>query len=283
MASDKSKVSGALLRTSLPIALYDWLNIFIMRIDVILLGLHIGRAPGVTLESVGIYAACVEIAGGLRKASQAFTPILTPVLAAQIGRGETEAARASYAYVARWMLALLLPAVAVLALSGGAVLRLFGSGFEQGAPWLTVAAVACALNAFVGLGETILMIQRPAWNAINASVAATAAVAVNLWLIPRYGPLGAALGMLVPYGLQGVLRGIQLTVGLQWRWPWQALVRPWIAAGAAVPLAVLVRITIDGPRGDAAAGVLYLCSYAAAWWAMGLEPEDRLVLNRLRR
>ncbi|MGE3511145.1 MAG: oligosaccharide flippase family protein [Vicinamibacterales bacterium] len=279
----QSASSGALFRTSLPIAIHDGLNIFILRADVILLGLFVDRAPDVTLESVGIYAACVEIAGGLRKTSQAFTPILTPVLAAQIARGETEAARASYAYVARWMLAWLLPAVAVLALSGGAVLRLFGAGFERGALWLAVTAVACALNAFVGLGETILLIQRPSWNAINASIAAAAAVAVNLWLIPRYGPLGAAAGMLVPYALQGVLRGFQLVVWLHWRWPWQALARPLIAAGAAVPLAVLVRVTLDGTLGDAAAGVLYVGSYAAVWWAMGLEPEDRLVLERLRR
>ena len=70
-----------LLRGSIPIAVYDLLNIAVMRLDVIMLGLFVGRAPGVTPETLGIYAAAVEVAGGLRKLSQAFTPILTPVLA----------------------------------------------------------------------------------------------------------------------------------------------------------------------------------------------------------
>ena len=92
----------------MPIAVYDLLNIGIMRIDVIMLGLYAGRAPGVTLETIGIYAACVEVAGGLRKVSQAFTPILTRVLAEQIAGNRMQDAESSYAHVARWMLAVLL-------------------------------------------------------------------------------------------------------------------------------------------------------------------------------
>src|SRR5207249_3961928 len=69
--SHASSVS-ALVRASAPIAAYDLLNLGIMEIDVILLGLFVGRAGGVTLETLGIYAAAVEAASGLRKVSQAF-------------------------------------------------------------------------------------------------------------------------------------------------------------------------------------------------------------------
>src|SRR5207247_3061659 len=98
----------SLVRASMPIALYDLLNIGIMQIDVIMLGLYVGRARGVTLETLGIYAAAVEVAGGLRKVSQAFTPIFTPIVARQISSGQIAEAEASYGYLGGWMVAMLL-------------------------------------------------------------------------------------------------------------------------------------------------------------------------------
>ena len=275
--------AAGLMRASLPIAVYDLLNIGIMRVDVIALGLFVGRAPGVSLQTLGIYTACVEVAGGLRKLSQAFTPILTPVLAEQIGSRRMDEAQESYAYVARWMLALLLPALAVLVLSGGAILSIFGIAFARGGPWLAVVGAACATNAFVGLGETILMIQRPAWNVVNTTIAFAVAVALNLVLIPRYGAIGAAVGMLGPYVVQGVLRGFEISHLLQWRWPWRALRRPWGAALAALPLPLMVRAFYSDVPAQVIAGVLYLGLYAAVWALIGLDPQDKLILARLRR
>jgi O-antigen/teichoic acid export membrane protein len=274
--------TSGLIRTSLPIAAYDLLNIGIMRVDVIMLGFFVGHAPGVTLETLGIYTAAVEVAGGLRKVSQAFTPILTPVLAEQIGAGRMRAAESSYGYVARWMLALLLPSVVVLAVSGGAILTIFGKAFHRGAPWVALAGAACALNAFVGLGETILMIQRPVWNVVNTAVAFVTAVALNLVLIPTFGALGAAVGMLVPYAFQGALRGFELMVLLRWRWPWRALLRPWGAALGALPAPLLVRAASAGRLSELVAGAVYVLAYLAIWRVIGLEPEDRAVLARLR-
>lgn len=271
-----------LARTSIPIALYDLLNIGIMRLDVIMLGLFVGRAPNVSLETVGIYAACVEVGGGLRKLSQAFTPILTPVLAEHLERQDQSQAESSYASVARWMLAVLLPAVAVLSLSGGAVLTLFGPTFRQGATWLAIVSAACALNAFVGLGETILMIQRPTWNVLNTTIACAIAVGANLVLIPQYGPLGAAVGMLLPYGVQGVLRGVEIVRFLRWTWPRHALRRPWTAALLALPPALLARMLIPGVAGEIGSAATYVLAYVAVWRQMGLDADDRDLLARLK-
>jgi O-antigen/teichoic acid export membrane protein len=280
---DRSDADLGLVRSSLPIAAYDLLNIGIMRVDVIMLGLFVGRAPGVDLETVGIYAACVEVAGGLRKLSQAFTPILTPVLAEQIGLNRIRDAETSYAYVARWMLAALIPALVVFGVSGGAILGIFGPSFSRGRTWLLVAGVACALNAFVGLGETILMIRRPAWNVVNTSIAFVFAVALNLMLIPALGAIGAALGMLVPYVVQGLLRGVEISRLLQWRWPWRALIRPCGPAAAALPVPLLVRLLVPGLAGEVVAGSLYVLAYLAVWRAIGLDRDDRAILAQLRQ
>jgi O-antigen/teichoic acid export membrane protein len=270
-----------LLRASAPIALYDLLNIGIMRIDLIMLGWFVGRAPGVTLETLGIYAAALEVGGGLRKVSQSFTPIFTPIVARQIGAGQIRSAEASYAYLARWMLALLLPSVAILALAGGTIMTIFGPAFQRGGAWVAIVGGACALNAFVGLGETILMVERPKINLMNSAIAFVAAVGLNLLLIPKFGALGAALGIFSPYLIKGVLRWVEIAWLVEWRWPWLALVKPWVAALAPLPFALLLRLALQGPWAELASAVLYLAGYFIAWRIFGLDPSDRAVLDQI--
>jgi O-antigen/teichoic acid export membrane protein len=255
-----------------------------MQLDVIMLGLYVGRLPGVTLETVGVYAAAVAIGSGVRKVNQAFTPILTPVVARHLATGDVRGAETSYAFLARWMLALLLPLVAVLGLAGGAILTIYGPSFAQGGVWVSVIGAACALNAFAGLGELVLMVSRPAVNLANSCVALAAAIGLNLILIPAYGPLGAAIGMLVPYALQAVLRGVEMSWLLGWRWPWRELAKPWTAALLALPLGLGVRLLGGGTAAvQLAAASVYLAAYVAAWRAVGLEPKDREVLDLLLR
>ena len=271
----------SLLRASAPIALYDLLNIGIMRIDLIMLGWFVGRAPGVTLETLGIYAAAVEVGGGLRKVSQSFTPIFTPIVARQIGAGQIREAEASYGYLARWMLAILLPAVMVLALAGGAIMMMFGPTFYRGGVWTAVIGLGCALNAFAGLGEVILMVEQPKINLMNSTIAFIAAVGLNLLLIPAYGALGAALGVLFPYAIKGLLRWIEIRWFFEWRWPWHALLKPWIAALVPLPFALLLRFVSPAWWCDLAAAVLYLAGYFIAWRVIGLDSNDRAVLDQI--
>ncbi len=270
-----------LLNASAPIALYDLLNIAIMRVDLIMLGWFVGRAPGVTLETLGIYAAAVEVGGGLRKVSQSFTPIFAPIVARQIAGGQIRDAEASYGYLARWMLAVLLPALVVLALAGGAIMMIFGAAFHRGGVWVAIIGGACALNAFVSVGEIILMVERPKMNLMNSSIAFAAAVGLNLMLIPAFGALGAALGIFFPYLIKGILRWVQISWLLEWRWPWRALFKPCVAALAPLPLALLVRFTIHGWSSELAAAGLYLAGYFIAWRIFGLDPSDRVVLDQL--
>ncbi|HEX4346334.1 MAG TPA: oligosaccharide flippase family protein [Vicinamibacterales bacterium] len=272
----------ALVGRSVPIAFYDLCNIGIMQVDLIMLGLFVGHAPGVTAETLGIYTAATEIAGGLRKVNSAFNPIFAPIVAQQISAGRIDKAEESYAYLARWMLGILLPAVIGMAIGSDALMSIFGPSFRGGTVWLMIVATACALNAFVGLGETILMIKRPAVNLFNSATALSITVGANLILIPRYGPLGAAIGMLIPYSIQGILRGVEIPLLFKWRWPWRELQRPWVAAIAAAPVPILLRLyTGRNAAAEVGAMALYLGSYFLVWRIMGLDPSDRAVLRHL--
>src|SRR6266702_3336527 len=254
-----------LLAYAAPISVYQMLNAFTLRLDVIMLGWFIGRAPGVTLATVGVYSATVGLASGLRKVNQAFNPIFAPVVAGMTATGDQERATATYARLAQWMLWILLPLVAVMMLAGGTILLIFGPAFRQGGMWLGIVAVACATNAFVALGETVIMVQRPRLNLLNSSITCVVAIGANLWLIPRFGVTGAAFGILLPYVVQGILRYAVLRLAFRWPNPWSSIRPPILTAIIAIVPALMCRLFLDGIAGQVIAGLVFLAIFGVGW------------------
>lgn len=254
-----------LLAFSAPISAYQLINAFIFRLDVIMLGWFIGRAPGVTLATIGIYGAVVDVAGGLRKVNQSFNPIFAPVVAGMTATGDHELAAATYARLAQWMLWILLPLVAVMMFAGSTILFIYGKAFQQGGAWLGIVAVACATNAFVALGETVIMVQRPRLNLFNSIATCLVALAANLWLIPRYGITGAAFGILVPYVVQGILRYIALRFVFKWPSQWRELAPPVVSALIALIPALGCRALVTGIAGQVLSALVFLIIFGIGW------------------
>jgi O-antigen/teichoic acid export membrane protein len=254
-----------LLAYAAPISAYDLLNAIIVRLDVVMLGCFVGRAPGVTLTTLGIYGAAVEVAGGLRKINQAFNPIFAPIVAGLTVDGDQEHAAIAFSRVSQWMLWILLPIVAVMVLAGSVILGIYGPVFRQGGMWLGIVAIACATNAFVSLAETVIMVQKPRLNLLNSIITCAVALTANLWLISRFGVTGAAFGILLPYVLQGILRYRALRMVFRWRNPWGDIGHPLIAALLAAVPAVLCRALIDSIAGQLMASGAFLLVYGGAW------------------
>jgi O-antigen/teichoic acid export membrane protein len=260
-----SAESRGLLAYAAPISAYDLLNAVIVRLDVVMLGCFVGRAPGVTLTTLGIYGAAVEVAGGLRKINQAFNPIFAPIVAGLTADGDQEHAAAAFSRVSQWMLWILLPIVAVMVLAGSVILGIYGPVFRQGGMWLGIVAIACATNAFVSLAETVIMVQKPRLNLLNSIVTCAIALTANLWLISRFGVTGAAFGILLPYVLQGILRYRALRTVFRWRNPWGDIGRPLLAALVAGIPAAVCRMMIDGITGQILASLTFLVLYLLVW------------------
>ncbi len=257
--------SRRLLTYAAPISAYDLLNSIIVRVDVVMLGCFVGRAPGVTLTTLGVYGACVEVAGGLRKVNQAFNPIFAPVVAGLTADGDQEHAAVAFSRVSQWMLWLLLPLVAVLGLAGSSILGIYGPVFRQGGFWLGIVALACALNAFVSLAETVIMVQKPRLNLLNSIITCAVALTANLWLISRYGVTGAAFGILLPYVLQGILRYRALRMVFRWQNPWGDVGRPLLVALIAALPALVCRLFLDGMTAQVLAAIVFLLIYGLGW------------------
>src|SRR5437588_2075774 len=265
----------SLLAYSAPISIYQLINAFIARLDVITLGYFVGRAPGVTLATVGVYSAVVDTANGLRKVNQAFNPIFAPVVAGMTATGDHQIAAATYARLAQWMLWILLPLVAVLSLAGSTILLIYGPAFWQGGLWLGIVALASATNAFVSLGETVIMVQRPHLNLLHSSITCSVAFAGLLWLIPRFGPLGAAVGILLPYVVQGILRYATLRWVFHWKDSWSDIRPPLVAAGIALVPAIICRLLLVGIVGQVTSAGIFLAIFGVQWWQHHIHRKDK--------
>ena len=256
----------SLIAYAAPISVYQLINAFIARLDLLMLGYFVGRAPGVTLATVGVYSAVIDTANGLRKVNQTFNPIFAPVVAGMTATGDHQIAAATYARLAQWMLWILLPLVAVLSLAGSTILLIYGPAFWQGGLWLGIVALASATNAFVSLGETVIMVQRPRLNLLHSSITLVVAFAGLLWLIPRFGPLGAAVGILLPYIVQGILRYATLRWVFHWKDSWSDIRDPLIAAGIAIVPALICRGFLSGVVGQVTSAAVFLAVFGVQWW-----------------
>src|SRR5215469_7388995 len=256
----------SLIAYAAPISVYQLINAFIARLDLLMLGYFVGRAPGVTLATVGVYSAVIGTANGLRKVNQTFNPIFAPVVAGMTATGDHHIASATYARLAQWMLWILLPLVAVLSLAGSTILLIYGPTFWQGGLWLGIVALASATNAFISLGETVIMVQRPRLNLLHSTITCAVAFAGLLWLIPRFGALGAAVGILLPYVVQGILRYATLRWVFHWKDSWSDISRPLIAAGIAIVPALVCRGFVSGVVGQVTSAAVFLAVFGVQWW-----------------
>ncbi len=260
------KEARHLLTYSASVCGYDLINSLIVRLDVVMLGCFVGRAPGVTLVTVGIYGAVVEVASGLRKVNQTFVPIFAPVVAGITAKGDQHHAAATFARVAQWMLWILLPLFAVLALAGPLILSIYGAEFRQGWLWLDIVAVACGTNCFATLAETVIMVQRPGINLLLSVIAVVAGLLANLWLISSLGPLGAAFGILIPYLLLVTLRHRTLRFVFGWEKPLRNIAPPVIAALIAALPALVCRLFLQGILAEVISGLVFLAIFGLQWW-----------------
>jgi len=87
-----------------------------------------------------------------------------------------------------------------------------------------------------------------------------------LWLIPRFGALGAAIGILLPYIVQGLLRYATLRWVFHWKDSWSDISRPLIAAGIAIVPALICRGMLSGVVGQVTSAAVFLAIFGVQWW-----------------
>lgn len=230
------------------IALFRMLRMLRNRLDVLLMGvLYVSLVPGVADADVdvarAIYGQALRVAIVFHTVTMAFNTALFPRLARLTGDdGSRDGARALYSRAVRWQAFWAIPLAVGIFFYADVIASWFGEIYAAGSPEagvphstglvlriLLVAVLFDCLGGPVGsliLGEKSMERKIP----MLGGVVAGTNLVLNLFLIPRYGILGAAIAsattaaveLMVKLGLVGRLYGSPLPVMLR-TWPYYAL------------------------------------------------------------
>lgn len=263
-------------RRNVPVAAADAVEWGSRRIDIAVLGLLFRP------EVVGIYYVAQNVASLPAKLKTSFDPILGPVIARNLKKGDKAAVARQVRQVGFWVIAAQLGVALALAIPGEAVMGLVGPAFVAGTAALAFLLAAEVVAAMAAVSEAALIYvarHRNMWLSL-VMIAIEAGLSVALILAMReldmpvmWQATGPAIGLLLALGFAAVAKS-RLLCGILgarvngWRWPlvWAA------AAGTATGyLATLLPEWAELLLGVPA----ILLAFGAVLWTKGFGPEDR--------
>ncbi|HVZ34588.1 MAG TPA: oligosaccharide flippase family protein, partial [Polyangiaceae bacterium] len=198
ISAARSREMGRLLRSSWPLAISALSVILYMRIDQVMLGKMLGD------HAVGVFSAAVRISEFWYFVPIAIAAAVAPPLTAAHQSNEVEYRRKLLTFV-RGLTWIGIVAAVVLSLMSRRVIHvLYGSGYEQASSVLAVHAWA-GVFACLGLASGPWFVNAGLFSLrmTYTLLGAIANCVINLYAIPRYGPIGAAAATLVSYCLAG--------------------------------------------------------------------------------
>jgi O-antigen/teichoic acid export membrane protein len=259
---------------SLPIGAAELTNAILQRADIVLLTGFVGPS------SAAVYVAAEFLTRIIGNARSAFDSIAAPIFSEALHLEQRERFRANLQMMVRWVASAAAPiAVTVIALRHE-LLSLYGAGFIAGATTMVVLTVSHVINATLGLSGYVLVVGgRTRLLLLNNVVGAVANVGLALFMIPRFGIVGAAISSLIGTSLFHVMLAAEVYLlhrvfAFQW-----ALLKPFGAAlGALAVELALGRLPLPVAAKIPLVIVVGLAAYLGALVALGLAAEERRVL-----
>lgn len=187
-------------RTALPMALGEAAEVLLMNADILILGMFV--AP----ELVAYYFAATRLAQVLTYIPYGMSAVTAQRMAALAASRERRQLQALIDHTT-----LVSGGLATLAALGMAVLApyllaLFGSDYAQAAPLVVILAGGIAFACLLGPGEdTLNMLGQERAGLVCIAAALAVNLALNLVLVPRLGPAGAAWASALALATRGLL------------------------------------------------------------------------------
>lgn len=198
-----------ILAFTLPLLSTDVLFLVMNGLDVVLLE-HYGN-----LSDVAAYRAVNPFARLNLVVYTTFTLLFTPQASRLFARNDREGINDLYWKSATWIAVLTFPVFAAsFSLAKPLTPFLFGKEYSESGRILAILALGHYINASLGFNGTTLTIYRMVWwVALSTMIVAVLNVLLNLFLIPRYGAIGAAVGTTTTLIMHNIMKQAGLFFG----------------------------------------------------------------------
>ena len=275
-----AKFDSALLKFSYPLMFVTILQTFMHWMDILMLGYFTDAT------TVGLYHPAARTAGLLQTLLLSFISIYAPMAAQFHAEGNKNELMKTYKLVSRWLLICAIPISGIFIVFPGKVLLLFGPEFLPSANILVILTGATFIQAILGAsGPTLSMTGHTQLVLGNTIGAFVLNFGLNIFLIPKYGIIGAAMATLISLTAVGLARTVEVSIILKMNFFDQKLIKPMFAGiltfiglilskDYIMPFHSLVTLLL--------AGLLSLGSFGLIMWLLKVEEEDLFFLKELK-
>lgn len=268
-----------LARFSVPLLFSNVIDYLNGRTELLVLGMFL------IADMAGIYNAAVRLSGLGLIVLTAFNAIFSPLISDLHHRGEMERLGVLFKLVTRWIVIVAMPLFLAQMLFAPQLMSFFGPEFVQGATALRILSLGQLVNFATGaVGVMLIMSGRSDITFLNSLLTVLLALALDFWLVPKAGLIGAAMAGGAILALVNLVRLFEVWYLMHVHpFSW-AFLRPLIAAVPAavvgwiwlrwLPLNHLLHLVVA----CLVLGVVYLASLLA----LGLDDGDRMMIHALQ-
>ena len=173
------------------------------------------------VEEVGFYSIAHKIPiMAISLIPFVFGRVLMPAVAEQFGKGDMEKIKRIFVTSARYLMILSLPiAAAGISLAKPIINVLFGAEYTPAIVIMQIAFIPFAVRGLTHAVSSIIYgIKEPSYILKIGVFLIVLSVGLNLWLIPKYGALGAVIATSVPrvISLPLYIRFVSRKIGASW-------------------------------------------------------------------
>ncbi len=259
-----------------PRALAAVAQLALQRVDVLLVAALGG------LGAAAVYAVAGRFVILIQFANQGISQSVQPRLAEALSTGDHVTANRLYQVATGWLVLITWPVNLLVILFAPYYLRFFGPEYAAGTPVVRLLAVAMLIATGCGMVDMVLsMAGRTSLNLGNVLVALAVTIGLDVLLIPRWGAIGAAVGLAGAMVANNLLPLIQVFRGARLH-PFgpgtRAAALLSIGCFGLLPRAVTT-LTGDGPIGPALATAAAVAVFCAGAWLL----RGRLELGAFTR
>ncbi len=204
-AEPRAKVGREFWRFSAPRSLAGIAQLGLQRLDIVLVAALAGA------EDAAVYTAATRfiVLGQLTR--NAVSLAVQPQLAMAISAQSRAVVARLYRVSTSWLMAVSWPVYLALIIDGSLFLKVFGHGYGVADGVVVMLAVSMLIAIFCGDVDIMLIMSgRTVWSMINLLVAFGLNLGLDLWLIPRYGIEGAAIGWSVAIAAKNVIALVEV-------------------------------------------------------------------------
>jgi len=255
-------------------------NQFGRRLETLVLGMFS------VIANVGIYSAMLNISSIGSIANIELRGIATPIITELHSQGRVEDLRKFYQTITKWAMTFNLPVFLVILLFNENLLRILSPEFAVGAFGLIVLAFGNLFDASTGVsGIMISFTGHSKVTLYNSLAYLGASIILDLWMIPKWGLVGAAWAGSLTIIIVNSLRLVQVYLMIDRTSPFdRTSLKPLAASAIAggVTYALRGTLLVDHPLVQCVVLSIFMIGlYAFVIFKLKLSHEDKLVVEKI--